>query len=128
MSGLIRGGPEVAVAWVDGRRSADLFVAATILYEVTYGPTRLRHGRKRERLEAAREDEVTPLFGERALPLDAAAARTWGRITVEAERRGRTPPLLDSQIAAIAAAHRMTVVTLDRRGFGDLGCELLVLG
>jgi predicted nucleic acid-binding protein len=65
-------------------------------------------------------------FEGRVLPLDADAARIWGQLVADRSMAGATPPMLDSQIAAIAITHDMTVVTLDR-GFRQLGCKLLIL-
>lgn len=112
---------------MSGRTIGDLHLAAPVVYELLHGIFRLPHGARRRRLQLAWENEALPVFEGRVLPLDVAAAEIWAILTADGERRGRKPPLLDCQIAAIAMANRMTVVTLDRRGFGDLGCDLLVL-
>ena len=99
----------------------------TTIYEITWGLEQLPPGRKRTRLEAAWEQDLRPVIADRVLPLDEAAARMWGRLVGGGTRQGFTPPLLEAQIAAIAIVNGMTVVTRDRRGFGRLGCDLLVL-
>jgi predicted nucleic acid-binding protein len=104
-----------------------LYLAATTVYEVTRGLLRLPQGRKRTVLELLWQQEVLPKFEGRILPLDAPAATAWARVVAEGEKRGFPPPIIDAQIAAIAMANGMTVVTRDRRGFGRLGCDLLVL-
>jgi predicted nucleic acid-binding protein len=126
-SGLLRQGDPAATGWMSTQRVGDLYLAAPVVYEIVRGFLRLPAGPKRDRLELAWRGQTLPMFERRVLSLDAAAATTWARLMAEGEGRGRKPPLLDCQIAAIAIENRMTVVTLDRRGFGELGCGLLVL-
>jgi toxin FitB len=127
VSELIKGVRNGGTAWVDRTEPRSLYLAATTIYEITWGLEQLPPGRKRARLEAAWEREVRPAIADRILPLDEAAAREWGRLVGGGTRQGFTPPLLDAQIAAIAIVNGMTVVTRDRRGFGRLGCDLLLL-
>jgi toxin FitB len=127
VSSILRDEPGPALEWVSGQELAALYLASTVVYETARGILRMPPSRRRERLSLLWDQRLMPMFAGRALALDAPAARVWAQITVTAERRGRTPPLLDSQIAAAAVARGMTVVTLDRRGFGELGCGLLVL-
>lgn len=48
-----------------------------------------------------------------AIPVDGRVAREWGRIVVDARRRGRRAPVNDAWIAATAAVYGLTVVTQD---------------
>jgi predicted nucleic acid-binding protein len=126
-SGLLAKHDQQTVDWVLSVPGHRLFLAAPVVYELLRGVLRLPDGARRRRVELAWTDETEPLFRGRILPLDATAASLWARVTVDAERRGLTPPVLDGQIAAIAMANGMTVVTRDQRGFGALGCKLLFL-
>jgi toxin FitB len=56
---------------------------------------------------------------EMILPADQDVARVWGVITAGARRRGRTPPLNDSWIAACCLESGLPLLTLDRRDFAD---------
>jgi predicted nucleic acid-binding protein len=111
--------------WIENRTLGELYLTSTVVYEIARGVERLPAGRKRRALEAVFEGEFLPLFAGRILPLDTEAARVWARLAGEGERRGRLPPTLDCQIAAVAIRHGMTVVTVDQRGFEPLGCELV---
>lgn len=113
------------VRWILARTLAELYVTATVIYEIARGIERLPAGRRRAALTTVFEDDFLPLFVGRILPLDAEAARVWARLAGDGERRGHLPPTLDCQIAAVAIRHGMTVVTLDRQGFAPLGCGLL---
>ena len=127
-SSLLMGNDPAAAEWVSSTPGHHLYLAAPIVYEVLRGILRLPEGARRRRLELAWQNQAQPLFKDRVLPLDATAASLWAQLTVEGEHKGRTPPVLDSLIAAIAIANGMTVVTRDRRGFASLGCKLLLLG
>ena len=60
------------------------------------------------------------------LPYDSAAAEWHARERARLAARGETPPMLDGQIAAIAAVHGLIVVTsntADFNRFADLRVE-----
>lgn len=50
---------------------------------------------------------------------DDATARTWGRISAEARRRGRPRPANDSWIAACCLAHQFPLATFNTKDFED---------
>ena len=50
---------------------------------------------------------------------DDATARTWGRISAEARRRGRPRPANDSWIAACCLAHQFPLATFNVKDFED---------
>ncbi len=127
-SGLLTSGDQTVADWALSVPGHRLYLAAPVVYEILRGILRLPDGARRRRMELGWSERIEPLFRGRVLPLDTAAASLWARLTVDGERGGHTPPVLDSQIAAIAMTHGMTVVTRDQRGFGRLGCKLLLLG
>ena len=59
------------------------------------------------------------LAKEMILSADLDVARVWGVITAGARRRGRTPPLNDSWIAASCIGSGLPLLTLNRRDFAD---------
>lgn len=54
--------------------------------------------------------------------LDATgeSARTWGRISADGKRRGRTLPVNDSWIAACCLTEGLPLATLNAKDFADL--------
>lgn len=54
------------------------------------------------------------------LDFDASAATEYGRLWTELKRRGRPIPVIDAQIAAIAIAHNLVVLTSDVRHFAHV--------
>jgi len=56
---------------------------------------------------------------EMILSADLDVARVWGVITAGARRRGRTPSLNDTWIAACCLESGLPLPTLNRRDFAD---------
>ena len=91
----------------------DCATAALVLHELEYGVARLPISRRKSTLTRYLSDVVAriPVF-----PYDAEAARWHARERARLEKRGTPAPFVDGQIAAIAAVHRLVVVT---RNTGD---------
>ena len=85
----------------------DVFVPAVVLGELYYG------ARKSERTEAniTRIEEFASSAA--VLGCDAITAQQYGRIKNDLRSKGRPIPENDIWIAAVAAQHRLTVVSRD---------------
>ena len=59
------------------------------------------------------------LAERRVLPAGLAVAEIWGKITANAQRRGRPRPLNDTWIAACCIEAGLPLLTLNRRDFVD---------
>jgi predicted nucleic acid-binding protein len=86
--------------------AASQFTSAVNSAEIYFGVFR-KEGR--EDLLRCCEDEVFPRLT--ILPFDRASARIFGRIKTDLERRGLTRFEPDLQIASVALAHNLTLVT-----------------
>ena len=53
------------------------------------------------------------------LPSNVRVARTWGRISAAAVKRGRPRPINDTWIAASCMAHGLPLATLNTKDFAD---------
>lgn len=60
------------------------------------------------------------LSGMVILDSDDMVSRSWGTITAEARRRGRTLPVNDSWIAACCLANDLPLATRNTKDFADL--------
>ena len=89
------------------------FTSSVTLGELVYGAHRLgsRAGVFLERLERLLPPNLP------VLPFDAAAARRYGEVRAELERRGAPLADADLRIGAIALARDLTVVTGNVRHF-----------
>ena len=114
LSNLLRRAPSTALitklASVPAERQ---FTSSITLGELVYGAHRLR-----DRTDALlqRLDE-TLLPNLPVLPFDASAARRYGEVRAEVERRGTPIGDADLRIAAIALDRNLTVVTGNVRHF-----------
>jgi hypothetical protein len=103
------------VTWVDGNDS-DTVLCSLVLAELASGVESMDEGKRksavRRELRFIQED-----YTGRILPFDESAAWEWARYTQKAKAAGFAPPLLDSEIAAIAAAWGLKVVTRNEDDF-----------
>jgi predicted nucleic acid-binding protein len=99
-------------------------VSALSLMEIEYGLARLPQGEKRDRLTKWLEAVLASPAVE-IVPVDAAVARSAGRLKVLAESRGRPRPLADLIIAACAQVTGSVVATRNTADFEGLGIPLL---
>jgi tRNA(fMet)-specific endonuclease VapC len=102
----------------------EMAIAALVWHELRYGCALLPPSRRREALDRFLSEVVLP--GYPILDYDRAAADWHASERARLAQAGRTPPLLDAQIAAIAAVHGLIVVTdntADFRPFAGLSIE-----
>ena len=114
LSNLMKRAPSSAlVAKVARVPPEHQFTSSITLGELVYGAHRLREHTATllERIE----DTLLPNLP--LLPFDASAARRYGEIRAELERRGTPIGDADVRIAAIALAHGLKVVTGNERHF-----------
>jgi predicted nucleic acid-binding protein len=111
--------PAVA-AWLNEQVAETVYLSSATLAELLYGIASLPNGRRKEAL-AATLDGLLELFGQRVLPFDAEAARSYAEIAMRARAAGKGLPLPDGYIAATAAAHGFAVATRDIGPFKAAG-------
>jgi len=81
-------------------------------------------GRKRTQLEHWLEVGVPAWFQSQLLPVTKAIADRWGRITIQAKKKGEPLATADGLIAATAITHELTIVTRDVKDFAGTGVAL----
>jgi len=98
---------------------ASQFTSAVNVAEIHYGIFRME-GREglQESLLRFFEDQVFPRLT--ILPFDQESARIYGRLKSGLERKGRPRFEPDLQIAAVALAHRLTIITGNVRHFAGI--------
>lgn len=107
------------VAWLAGQSSANLFISAMTIAEVSRGILERPPGRKRDVLDAwfSGPDGPRAVFGGQILPFDEHAALIWATLMAEGKTTGRPRSGFDTIIAAVALANDCTVVTDNERDF-----------
>ncbi|WP_325342101.1 type II toxin-antitoxin system VapC family toxin [Xylophilus sp.] len=109
--------PDAGVIGSLQRNEATLALAATVWHELRYGWLRMPAGRRRDLIGSYLHDVLALLP---LVPYDGAAARIHAEIRAERERSGHPLPFADGQIAAIAIAQGLTLVTRNTRDFGGI--------
>jgi predicted nucleic acid-binding protein len=82
-------------------------------------------GQRREGLRAALDATIYEDFEGRILPFDTDAAKTYAEIAAGRRSAGRPIADADCQIAAIARAAGMPVVTRNTRDFDGCGIDVI---
>lgn len=109
------------VKWLAGLGPAEVYVSVLTVGELRRGAGRLAI-RDAERAELLTR-WVTKLeteFGGRILDVDASVMRAWAELPVT-----RTIPVIDSLLAATAAARNLTLATRNERDVEGLGVDVL---
>jgi hypothetical protein len=106
------------VAWIE-RHSADLFVSAVTIAEISDGIAKLRReGAKRKATDlSAWLQTVLHLYGDRVLSFDSATAEIAGLLSDLARGRGHAPGFADVAIASTARRHDLTILSRNARHF-----------
>lgn len=99
------------------RYQGELAIAAPVWHELRFGWLRMPAGQRRDAIGRFVQDVAGQLP---VLPYDAQAARIHAELRAMREPLGQALPFVDGQIAAIAIARGITLVTRNTRDFADL--------
>ncbi|MGD2115959.1 MAG: type II toxin-antitoxin system VapC family toxin [Acidobacteriota bacterium] len=111
----IRPAPDPGVVDKIRRHQGSLALASVVWHELVFGVSRLTPSRRRDAIEDYLETVVAPGFP--ILSYDEGAADWHGRERARLASAGRPPSFSDGQIAAIAQAHGLILVTANRQHF-----------
>ena len=111
------------VAWLRANESA-LYVSTITIGELRRGIERLPAGRRKTQFRAWLTALCDCMKG-RVLSFNTSTAHVWGQLKAKWDAAGIVIPSLDSQIAATAHRHRLTVVTRNTADFAKTGVKLL---
>ena len=111
------------VAWLRANESS-LYVSTITIGEMRRGIERLPSGRRKTQLRAWLVALCDCMKG-RVLSFNTSTAHVWGQLKAKWDAAGIVIPSLDSQIAATAQRHQLTVVTRNTADFGRTGVKQL---
>lgn len=118
LSELMREHPAPDVmTWLDSRPESALHTSAITQTEILTGIAVLPAGKRRDALAQAAEQLFAQDFLGRCLPFGGAAAAHYALVRAQRQRAGRPISTEDAQIAAIALAAQLQLVTRNTKDF-----------
>ena len=118
--------PHPGVArWLQATPESAQYISVLTLAEIEKGILRKEDGRRRRELQRWFEEDLQMRFADRILPFDKPTASRWAHLVATCLDSGRPLPTIDSQIAATALAHDLTLVTRNVRDFENLGIMIV---
>ena len=112
-------GAAIVLSWIDAHPKSGQFTTALNQAEILYGLTVMARGRRRNELILRMNEMIEYDFHDPVLPFDARAATHYADIYAMREALGRRIDTMDAEIAAIASANGMSVVTRNIKDFDD---------
>ena len=109
--------PDAGVMANLARFDGELAIPATVWHELRYGWLRMPDGQRKDAVGRFVQAVAGSLP---VLPYDSAAARIHAELRNSRERAGLSLPFVDGQIASVAMAHGLTLVTRNTRDFAGL--------
>ena len=125
LSETVRPRPDERVLrWFQSTDRTMMYTPAVVLGEIQKGLVRMPQGARRNLLEKWLERYRTN-YAQRIVSFDAAVAHEWGTLVGQLQSMGVSLPIIDSQIAATALRHDMTLVTRNVKDMEPTGVRLL---
>ncbi len=112
------------VAWLDSLEETLIHLSVLTLGEFHKGIAKLNDSRKRQRLQSWVDDELAGRFRGRVLSIDERVANLWGKISGEAEKKGKRLPVIDGLIGATALVHGLTVASRNTADIARTGARV----
>ena len=108
--------------WYEKLDERDIFTSVIVMGEIRRGIEQIRKRNDTEQAEVLERwfQQTTRRFSDRILPVDAAVADTWGKITAI-----RPVPVDDSLLAATAIEHGMVLATRNVAHVSGLGSQII---
>ncbi|WP_263364998.1 type II toxin-antitoxin system VapC family toxin [Edaphobacter acidisoli] len=116
---------EKVLAWIEHQDEDNLFLSVATLLEIRYGIERTQVGKKREKLERWLVHDLQERFDGRIVPIERHTADLAGQIIARSQNEGWKMDSMDALIGATAMTHDMTLATLNRKHFEQLGVKLV---
>lgn len=104
------------MSWLSATDDAKMHISCLTLGEIQKGVALAKDTQLRQGLDAYLEG-LYEAFSDRILAIDIDTCILWGKLVAEAQQSGKTPPVIDSLIAAQCLKHGMILVTRNVKDF-----------
>lgn len=111
------------VSWLR-EHETELYVSSITIGEIRRGIERLPDGKRKTQLRSWLT-ALCDCMRDRILSFNTSTAHVWGQLKAGWDRAGVVVPSLDSQLAATAQRHGLTVVTRNVTDFERTGVKVL---
>lgn len=126
ISELISKQPNQSVLdWLNNQPANNLHLSVITVGELGKGISRLPESKRKSTLRDWLHQDLLIRFSERIQTLDAETMLVWGDLVGKLELQGRSLPLMDSLIAAIALQGSFHLVTRNEKDFDGTGVQIL---
>jgi predicted nucleic acid-binding protein len=123
LSELAKAKPDAqVVAWLRDHES-ELYLSTITIGEIRRGIEALPAGKRKASLQSWFTGLCKHMEG-RILSFNTSTAHVWGQLMAAWDKKGKTVPSLDSQLAATAHRHGLTMVTRNVSDFQGTGVKL----
>jgi toxin FitB len=111
--------------WIDTLDPQSVYLSVITIGELRKGIEKLPDSKRKDTLRDWLHTDLLLRFSGRILILDIAVMLTWGTLTGQLERAGKSLSAIDSLIAALAVHHNYTLVTRNEDDFKATGIMLI---
>jgi predicted nucleic acid-binding protein len=116
-----------AIDWIARNDAGRMYLSVVSLAEVRAGIGGVPAGKRRTALAEWLDTVLVPHFHGRILPVTEEIAYECGDLIANCRRAGYSVQAMDALVAATAKVHRLSVVTLNRKHFIQLGVPVVTL-
>lgn len=104
------------MAWLTNTTDEHLYVSCLTLGEIQKGISLANDPKLCQKLEDYL-DGLYEAFANRILEFNVYDASIWGKLTAKTQKSGKTPPVIDSLLAAQSIRNHMVLVTRNVKDF-----------
>jgi predicted nucleic acid-binding protein len=123
-SELVKTKPDPLVLQWLSKHEPELYISSISIGEIKRGIEYLTSGKRKTALQSWLTELCHRMEG-RILSFNTSTAHVWGQLVARADKRGNTLPTIDSQLAATAHRHGLTIVTRNVTYFKHAGVKVL---
>jgi toxin FitB len=113
------------VDWLDHQTPESLFLSVITMGEIAKGIHKLDGSQRKDSLQIWLTQTLPTRFSGRILGIEVATMLLWGELVGRLEKQGRSLPVMDSLIAAIALQNSLFLVTRNENDFAGTGVEIV---
>ena len=113
------------VNWLDAQTSETLYLSVITIGEVAKGINKLPVSQRKNSLQIWLTQTLPTRFAGRILGIEITTMLLWGELVGRLEQQGRSLPVMDSLIAAIALQNSLSLVTRNENDFAETGVEIV---